>query len=82
MDLPYAIEQHLSDVKHVRLFGKPITDYSTDELAAYIIWQNEGEIKRLKEKHRQFKFLHRFLQRDKSISETLLKKISRNRERL
>ena len=57
MDLPDCITSYLSDIERSRLYGKPILDYSKEELAAYIMWMNEDVLDRMEEKHRQFKML-------------------------
>ena len=36
-----CIVKHLPEVKNSKLFGKPILSYSKEELAAFIMFQND-----------------------------------------
>ena len=53
MALPQSIAIHLPEIKRFTLFGKPILDYSKEELATFIVCQNEQRLNDMKEKHRQ-----------------------------
>ena len=54
---PASIANNLSKVETCMLYGKKITDYSKEELAAFIIHQMEQQEKMWKEKARQFQNL-------------------------
>ena len=51
---PASIKNNLSKVESCMLYGKKITDYSKEELAAFIIHQMEQQEKMWEEKARQF----------------------------
>jgi len=50
---PASIKNNLSKVESHTLYGKKIMDYSKEELAAFIIYQNEQRVEMMEEKARQ-----------------------------
>ena len=64
MNLPESIKANLPKVEGATIYGKPILDYSKEELAAYIIWQEDQSHNAMIEKHEQ---LRKFRKRERHL---------------